>query len=332
MPQHLLVRKNAMRQTTLVFSLLAVCACGVTPAAGPDGGNVDGGVDGGISVQLRGGVQKGPFILGSSVAISPIDILGNPTGAVFSTMTFNDLGEFAVEFSYLGPVSLEAQGYFYNEQRGRLSGAPLTLRAYHEVSSGGEQGAYVNLITHLAYGRTRQLVLEGSTFAAATVQAERELRADLGVGPLGFTPEAPGIYLNELGGDNDSSAYLLAVSTVFARVGVERDVFGTGTDAGLQEVLNVTSADLQPDGRLGDALKVELVAAQRAISGDRVMDQFRARLAAVGSDAVVPNIHRMLDTDGDGVMNASDNCVMVVNPAQENVDGDALGDACDATP
>ncbi len=35
------------------------------------------------------------------------------------------------------------------------------------------------------------------------------------------------------------------------------------------------------------------------------------------------------DSDGDGVCNSNDNCVSVVNPSQQNSDGDTLGDACD---
>jgi hypothetical protein len=36
------------------------------------------------------------------------------------------------------------------------------------------------------------------------------------------------------------------------------------------------------------------------------------------------------DTDGDGVVDTADNCVSVPNPGQENNDGDAEGDVCDA--
>jgi hypothetical protein len=36
-----------------------------------------------------------------------------------------------------------------------------------------------------------------------------------------------------------------------------------------------------------------------------------------------------LDSDGDGVIDALDNCVSIANPTQANFDGDSLGDACD---
>src|SRR3989344_1797613 len=38
------------------------------------------------------------------------------------------------------------------------------------------------------------------------------------------------------------------------------------------------------------------------------------------------------DSDGDGVIDAYDNCTFVPNPDQANTDGDGLGDACDPTP
>ena len=39
-----------------------------------------------------------------------------------------------------------------------------------------------------------------------------------------------------------------------------------------------------------------------------------------------------LDTDGDGVLDASDNCLDLVNPGQEDSDTDGVGDACDGCP
>ncbi|MBI5190417.1 MAG: thrombospondin type 3 repeat-containing protein, partial [Nitrospirae bacterium] len=39
-----------------------------------------------------------------------------------------------------------------------------------------------------------------------------------------------------------------------------------------------------------------------------------------------------IEFDGDGVLNASDNCPTVANPGQSDGDGDGIGDACDACP
>ena len=39
-----------------------------------------------------------------------------------------------------------------------------------------------------------------------------------------------------------------------------------------------------------------------------------------------------VDTDGDGVFDDTDNCLMVANPDQANADDDSLGDACDNCP
>lgn len=39
-----------------------------------------------------------------------------------------------------------------------------------------------------------------------------------------------------------------------------------------------------------------------------------------------------LDSDGDGVPDAQDNCALVANPDQRDTDGDGIGDECDPTP
>lgn len=46
----------------------------------------------------------------------------------------------------------------------------------------------------------------------------------------------------------------------------------------------------------------------------------------------VPELPPAPDADGDGVPDASDNCVTAANPLQTDTDGDGSGDACDSTP
>ena len=91
-----------------------------------------------VMVELDGAVAKGPFVLGSSIAVSTVDDEGAPTGDVFNTQTVDDLGRFTVAFEASGFVALEGLGFYYNEVSGQLSDAPLTLRAFYEIS--GDRG------------------------------------------------------------------------------------------------------------------------------------------------------------------------------------------------
>jgi hypothetical protein len=46
-------------------------------------------------------------------------------------------------------------------------------------------------------------------------------------------------------------------------------------------------------------------------------------------DAYTYEGNATVDTDGDGVFDAADNCPLIANPSQSDADGDGLGDACD---
>ncbi len=270
-------------------------------------------------IQLKGAVQKGPFVIGSTVNVSPFDDKGNPTGMVFNTKTTSDLGIFNVDVLGSGMVSLEGSGFYYNEVIGDLSISPITLRAFYTLKSEGTQDAYINMVTHLAYDRIKNLAKTGTALADATKQAENELRLELGLGSASFDPGKPGTELNLLGGDNDANAYLFGVSSVIAQAALIRAGSATGIDAKLQEILNSTSLDLSDDGKLSPSLKMEFKAAQGVLDIDGVTSLFQGRLTALGSTATVPDLNRIIDTDGDGIPNAKDNCPLVANPNQTPV-------------
>jgi len=314
----------------LLLAALGACGEGDSGAAPGGGGNGAAGESSGAAgensgaagessgegIVLTGAVQKGPFVLGTSVAASLLDATLEPTGDVFNTQTENDLGEFELGIPVGGPVSLEGQGFYYNEVTAAFSQGNLTLRALYVPEQTGAQSAYINMVTHLTYGRVESLVAGGAVFADAVAQAEDELCGELAITPAEFRPDRAGIALNLLGGDDDANAYLLAVSSVLAQAAYERDA--SSPDAELQMSLNTISNDLSEDGTLLSATSEKITAGLAALDADAVMEGLLARLLDLGSNAAVPDMNRVLDQDGDGLVNADDNCRLDPNPEQED--------------
>jgi hypothetical protein len=275
-----------------------------------------------VTVQLSGAAQKGPFVLGSTVQVSLVDSAGNPTGTVFPTQTSDDLGEFSLQLSYQGLVSIEATGYYYNEATGKLSDSSLTLRAFYDVTTSGTQSAYVNIVTHLTYERVKALLAGPPTMslADATAQAESELRTSLTIGGPGFDPMATGIEMNIAGGDNDANAYLFGVGAIFSEVAVAT-AGGASVDATLQQLINTTASYFATNMDIPQALVLQIKAAQRDNDYHKIMNDFALRLLTTGSTSAVPDLGRVWDTDGDTVVDNSDNCPWIPNKTQMPVNG-----------
>src|SRR5436853_1887193 len=224
---------------------------------------------GSSGVSLSGAVEKGPFVVGSSVNVAALTATLDPTGQVFTTQTVDDSGRFAIAFDEVdGPIAIEGTGFYYNEVTGALSTAPITLRALDTTTGGGSHDAFVNLVTHLAFQRAKILVDQGMAVEDAEAGAEAELRAALHIGPIGFDPGVPGIEMTILGGDSDANAYVFAVSAVLAQAAVAR---GGPIDAALQELINTLGLDLADDGTLSPGNTDALLAAQQALDPELVM-------------------------------------------------------------
>jgi len=293
---------------------------GTTGTTGPD---EDG------EVALHGAVQKGPFILGASVTVSPLTAQGEPTGQQFEAPTLNDLGEFSVGAVPAGPVALLATGYHFDEIRGGLSTAPLSLRALHRA---GMNATTINLhvLGHLAEPRARKLVAGGASVDDALAQAEGEVVAALGVGKAGFALAGPAAQASVVGADTDDNAYVFALSAVLAQAAHLADP--GAPDAALQALLNQAAQDLADDAAIAPALQTQLAAAETALAADGVKLALATYLAGLGLPGQPPDFARILDQDHDGIANADDNCDFTANPAQDDQDGDGVGDACDDCP
>ena len=62
------------------------------------------------------------------------------------------------------------------------------------------------------------------------------------------------------------------------------------------------------------------------------MERLTLRLGALLAILSLANIPALAGTDGDGVADATDNCICVSNPLQEDDDGDGRGNVCDNCP
>jgi hypothetical protein len=285
---------------------------------------------GGAPLTLHGAAQKGPFVLGASISVSPLTNTGQPTGQQFEVPTSNDGGEFSVDGVPLGPVALLATGYHYDEIRGGPSMAPLTLRALHRVSDDATT-VNIHVLSHLSEQRARMLLAEQVTVEDALALADAEVVAALQIGKPGFALAGAAAEASVLGPDTDDNAYLFAVSAVVMQAAHTADP--EAADAAVQTLLNQLAADLAGDGTLDDvALLDRLAAAETALAAEPVRAALAGYMASLGLPGAPPDFARILDQDHDGLANSDDNCPFVANLDQVDADGDDRGDACDACP
>lgn len=259
---------------------------------------------------LRGTVSKGPFVSGAPITVSPVDATGTPTTRKFLTRTSDDVGSYSLQFDYQGPVQIEVTGAWYDELAGQPAASELTLRALATVTAPEPQTADVSVVTHLTLARIKTLMAAGASLNEARDQAEGELRSQLAIGGSSFGPSGGG---SELTGD-DAAAYTLAfgnVSLLAARI----------KRVTTQAMLNGIQSAFGPKGTLGATWTEPFDQAEQYLEPDEVMASLAAYYTLKASPLEVPNINRAIDSDGDGIVNIADNCVLIPNATQLPVRG-----------
>ncbi|HDR50145.1 MAG TPA: hypothetical protein ENN90_00790 [Mariniphaga anaerophila] len=216
---------------------------------------------------FSGYVQKGPFISGSSVAISELDESLNQTGRSYFTTVTGNSGSFEQKQVELisNYVQLKADGYYFNEVSGKSSPGQLTLYALADISE--VSSANVNVLTHIERSRVEYLVQQqGLSFAAAKTQAQQEVLAL-------FDLELPGDATSE-SLNLTSNGILLAVSCILQ---------GHLSTGDMSELMANIISDIRPDGTLDNpALGSQLIDNARLVSTAAIRQNLEKKYAEPG--------------------------------------------------
>ncbi len=189
------------------------------------------------TVDIVGYVQKGPYILGSTITVSELNADLQPTGRVFSTQIADNSGRYELPKVELesGFLHLKAEGFYFNERSGGISEAQLTLHSLVDITN--KESFNINILSHLEKDRISELMNTGMSFASAKQQAKEEI-----LGIFGFVSVdqllSEQMDISSTGEDN---AILLATSLI---------IQGDRTTGEFSELLSQISLDLKSDGTI----------------------------------------------------------------------------------
>jgi len=292
---------------------VAFLCAGLLANCGGGSGSGNSGQQGPIlsepDVEVVGAVQKGPFVIGSTVTVNLLSSDAVNTDSTVITNTIDDLGRFNFSLDEGSDlIELSATGYYRNEITGELSQGTITLRSVIGLSDQEEQTAYINLLTHLTSQRIRNLISESDLqFEDAQSQAESEfLTAFSEVIPNSAENDftSLSIYDDEL---SSGSSYLLSVSSILYRYALNQsNTNSTNPDAELTQLLNELEADFGENGAIGDTPLLEsLRATIPEIDPSIVSSNVEDWIDGVDGFERV-DINEYLDTDLDGIFNSID--------------------------
>lgn len=232
---------------------------------------------------IKGLVQKGPFISGSSVTLFDLNSDLSPSGRSFNAIINNHEGSFELPGTELssGLVRLRADGFYFNEMTGKQSASQITLYALADLNEEGP--VHINILTHLEHARIARLMQDGKSFREAEKQAQEEVLAVFSI-QKGNIKNSESLSICEEGDDN---AILLALSAILQ---------GYRTESELTELLSDISGDLSENGVL-DSLSVgsELINHAVLIDSSSVKANLAARYASLGRDVDIPEMGKYLE-------------------------------------
>lgn len=251
--------------------------------------------DGGQFVQtkdaVKGKVEKGPLVRGSTVEMRTLDEYLTPTGNSYTARVENNVGDFNYGMLKVSSpyARLTADGYFFNEVDGSLSDSPIKLDAIVDLSD--NTTINVNVLTHLKSQRILHLVTaEGKTFKQANEQSQKELLTQFALQNYALTD----VSCFSITAGDDAAGVLIAVSSL-----VQSD----RSEAEIVEFLSELTTDFGEDGRFSEETRKKLRRTCNYLNGrlDRIARNVVERYQELGTEVTVKDLAYYFDWDNDGV-------------------------------
>jgi len=231
---------------------------------------------------IKGLVQKGPFINGTSLTLYELNASLGQTGKSFSTQIIDNQGMFEFEDINLSEplVEIRANGFYFNEITGEKSIAQLTLHALSDITDSTQVN--VNILSELEKGRVDYLVKIGESFSNAKEQAQQEILSI-------FNIEMDSILSSEyldISLPGDDNAILLAISAI---------IQGFRTDAEVAELLANIDSDIREDGVLNSTtFQAELVSHAKYFNLHEIRQNLEQRYESLGVIFSIPNFESII--------------------------------------
>ncbi|MDD3739815.1 MAG: hypothetical protein PHH30_01115 [Bacteroidales bacterium] len=237
-----------------------------------------------IVKSFSGKVQKGPYLIGSTVVAYELNEDLVQTGKSFTTEITSNDGSFSFDNIELETpyVLLSANGYYFNEVLGQNSSGPLTLNTIVDITD--KDIMNVNLMTDAIKPRVIQLISEGKSYIEANSQAKTEFLNFLGVIQTSVD-DFDQLNIIEQG---DMNSLLLAYSLICQRfTGIMDQSSLTGELAELTSKINL---DLKDNGEIDDqSIISQLLNNISTLNYSNIRTNIQNRYNELGITAEIPD-------------------------------------------
>lgn len=239
---------------------------------------------------FNGKAQKGPFVTGTNITLNELNSNLGQTGKSFTTTINSDDGSFSLSNIELNSdlALITANGFYFSEIYGELSGATLSLQALTDLS--GKESVNINVLTHLIRGRLEKLVADGMSFREANEQAKSEFITFLGVAePVENDFDNLDISENE-----DYNAMLLSFSIILQGYTMWMNEKPTLT-AELTQLLSNLSTDFAKDGLIDNRALIDtLLYNISQLNLIDIRDHVEKRYSSLGQTVTIPDFEKYI--------------------------------------